>query len=120
MKLIRWFLSLVILTLDALFSPKSIIRSPEKQAQVDEATRTLALYQFEGCPFCVKVRRQIKRLGLQIEFRDAQNNHKFRQELITEGGELQVPCLRIEQDGSVRWLYESSDINAYLTQRFLS
>ncbi len=118
LKFIRWFLGIVIVTLDALFTPRSVTRPPEKQAELDAATRSLSLYQFEACPFCVKVRRQIKRLGLKIELRDAQQDPQWREELIRDGGELQVPCLRIEESGSVRWLYESSDINAYLVQRF--
>ena len=118
LKVIRFILSKIILALDALFSPKSLVRTPTKQAEVDAATRQLSLYQFVGCPFCVKVRRQIKRLGLKMEFRDAQTDPHWRQELITQGGELQVPCLRIEENGSVQWMYESSEINAYLAKRF--
>ena len=118
LKFIRWFLGLIILTLDRLFSPTAMVRDSKKQSEVDAATKSLALYQFEGCPFCVKVRRQIKRLGLNIELRDAQNDPKWRQELIAGGGELQVPCLRIEENGTVRWMYESDEINAYLAQRF--
>ncbi|MDF3852182.1 hypothetical protein [Achromobacter denitrificans] len=29
-----------------------------------------------------------------------------------------MPCLRIEEAGGTRWMYESSDIIAYLEQRF--
>jgi glutathione S-transferase len=36
-------------------------------------------------------------------------------DLIAGGGKDQVPCLRIENDdGDVRWLYESIDIVRYL------
>jgi glutaredoxin len=118
LKFIRWLLSLIILTLDGLFSPTAMVRASEHQSEVDAATKSLALYQFERCPFCVKVRRQVRRLGLNIELRDAQNDPRWRQELIAGGGELQVPCLRIEENGAVRWMYESDDINAYLAQRF--
>jgi glutathione S-transferase len=35
------------------------------------------------------------------------------------GGRVKVPCLRIEhEDGRIEWMYESSDINAYLRHRF--
>ncbi len=30
-----------------------------------------------------------------------------------------LPCLRIEQDNDIRWLYESSDIIAYLKTLWL-
>lgn len=119
MKLIRAILSALILTWDRLFVPKGPNRSAEEQRTVDEQTSKLKLYQFEGCPFCVKVRRQIKRLGLNIEFREVLDSAAFEQELIRGGGQRQVPCLRIEKDdGSVQWLYESSDINSYLAERF--
>ena len=75
----------------------------------------LVLYQFNGCPFCVKVRRELKRLGLRIELKDADKVPAFKAELLKGGGELQVPCLRIpEGDGKFRWMYESSAIVEYL------
>jgi glutathione S-transferase len=62
------------------------------------------------------VRRSIKREGLKIETRDAKNDEQYRQELLEQGGKVKVPCLRIEQDGQVKWLYESNDIIAYLNK----
>ena len=120
MAAIRWILGKVILFLNFLFTPKLLVhRSPEAQAQVDQSTASLALYQFEACPFCVKVRRAIRRLGLNIELRDAQNNATYADELVKGGGQRQVPCLRIADSGSpVRWMYESSDIIEYLTSRY--
>jgi glutaredoxin len=121
MKLIRKILSLIILTLDRLFQPKGPNRAPNAQHAIDVQTAQLKLYQFEGCPFCVKVRREIKRLGLNIEYRDILKNPAWEQEMIQGGGQRQVPCLRIEKnDGSIQWLYESSDINRYLNERFLN
>ncbi|QEQ95549.1 glutathione S-transferase N-terminal domain-containing protein [Neptunomonas concharum] len=121
MAFIRWFLGKIILTLNFLTPPKGIKRSPEAQAQVDKQTRLLALYQFHACPFCVKVRRAMKRFSLDIELRDAKNNDTFRQELLENGGRVKVPCLRItNDDGSVSWMYESNDIIRYLEQRFVS
>ncbi|MCA7113286.1 hypothetical protein LGL75_14005 [Staphylococcus aureus] len=29
-----------------------------------------------------------------------------------------MPCLRIEENGQTRWMYESSDIVAYLEKTF--
>ncbi|MEN9723688.1 MAG: hypothetical protein RJB38_1674 [Pseudomonadota bacterium] len=118
LKWIRGFLGFLIQCLDRLFPPKALTRSPNHQAQVDQQTASLALYQFPGCPFCVKVRRQIQRLGLKIELRNAQEPGKNREDLISQGGQLQTPCLRIEENDTVRWMYESSDINQYLAQRF--
>jgi glutathione S-transferase len=86
------------------------------QAQLDQQTSQFKLYQFKAWPFCVKVRRAIKREGLKIETRDAKNNQQFRQELLEQGGKIKVPCLRIEKNGQVEWLYESNDIIAYLNK----
>ncbi|MGB5563688.1 MAG: glutaredoxin [Sedimenticolaceae bacterium] len=117
--LIRWPLGQLILLADFLTSPRSPRRDPAEQAQIDIATRGLALYQFRACPFCVKTRRAIKRLGLNIELRDARNDPEWRQQLLAEGGRLQVPCLYIPGDaGEARWLYESNEIIAYLEERF--
>lgn len=121
MTVIRWILGRLILLIDALTPPKGVVRSPEEQAAIDQETKKLTLYQFKACPFCVKVRRAMKRYSLTIETRDAKLNEQFRQELLTQGGEIKVPCLRIEDgQGEVQWLYESSQIIEYLEQRFMS
>lgn len=119
MSVIRWILGKIILLIEALFSRKGVQRPPEKQAKVDQQTGRLALYQFKACPFCVKVRFAIKRLGLNIVTRDAQNNPQYKKELVEQGGEYMVPCLRIEkEDGTKQWMYESADIIRYLTEQF--
>ena len=119
MTVIRWVLGQIILLLDFLTSPKSVVRTPAAQQAVDEATASMSMYQFKTCPFCVKVRRQLKRHALNIELRDAKGNPELKAELVREGGRHKVPCLRIEKsDNSVQWLYESSDIIAYLKQQF--
>jgi len=99
--------------------PRGIQRDPAEQARVDEQTRHLALYHFPACPFCIKARRAMQRLSLDIELRNAQPAGEHREALQNEGGRLQVPCLRIEEpDGAVRWLYESDAIIQYLRSRF--
>lgn len=102
---------------DFVTRPKSMERCSDDQASVDTQTESLSLYQFYACPFCVMVRREISRLGLNIDVRDAQSG-PYREELAQEGGQIQAPCLRIENDGEVQWMYESSDIIAYLKGRF--
>ena len=120
MRLIRWPIGQLILLLDYLTSPSPPQRDPAEQARLDEQTSKLALYQFVTCPFCVKTRRALRRFGLNIELRDAQNDPRWRQQLLDDGGRLQVPCLYIPGiDGDDRWLYESNDIIAYLEGRFL-
>ena len=118
-KPVRWVLSQIIIFIDWLTRPKPMQRSVEAQAEVDQKTKNMALYHFQMCPFCVKTRRQIHRLALNIENRDARNDPQWNQELINDGGKYQVPCLKITAaDGSVQWMYESTDINQYLEKQF--
>lgn len=120
-KPVRWLLGQIIIFFDWVTRPRPVQRSPEAQAEIDLATQKMALYQFQMCPFCVKTRRAIHRLGLKIETRDARNDPRWNQELIEQGGKYQVPCLKIsDENGSVEWLYESTDINQYLDDRFAS
>ncbi|MBE9568314.1 MAG: glutathione S-transferase N-terminal domain-containing protein [Proteobacteria bacterium] len=118
-KPVRWVLGQIIILIDWLTRPKPMQRPADAQAEVDKQTQNMALYHFQMCPFCVKTRRQIRRLGLNIENRDARYDPKWNQELIDEGGKYQVPCLKItKDDGSVQWMYESSEINQYLEETF--
>ena len=118
---LRLILTPFMLLSEKLSTPESVSRSADEQARANEASKDLALYQFKACPFCIKVRKEIARLGLNIETRDAQHNPEHRSELEAGGGQVKVPCLKIQQeDGSVRWLYESDDIKAWLQERFES
>ncbi len=118
---IRPILGKSLILIDQLTTPKSLERAPQEQAKVDLASKSLALYQFVGCPFCIKVRRAMKRLNLNIELRNADENAEYKNELVQQGGIYQTPCLRITKtDGTVQWLYESADIIAYLEDDFLS
>ena len=118
-KPVRWLLGQIIIFIDWLTRPKPMQRSVEAQKEVDEQTKNMALYQFQQCPFCVKTRRQIHRLALNIENRDARKDPQWNQELINDGGKYQVPCLKITAaDGSVQWMYESTEINQYLDEKF--
>jgi len=118
-KPVRWVLGQIIILIDWITRPTPVQRSAETQTEVDEQTNNMALYHFQMCPFCVKTRRQIRRLALNIENRDARNDPQWNEELIKEGGKYQVPCLKITaDDGSVEWMYESTEINQYLDERF--
>jgi len=65
-----------VLIWEAVTTPKGIVRAPSEQQRIDEQTRGMALYQFKTCPFCIKVRREIRRLSLNIELRDARHDEK--------------------------------------------
>jgi len=118
-KPVRWVLGQIIIFINWVTLPEPVQRESAEQAEIDQQTQQMALYHFQQCPFCVKTRRQIYRLALNIETRDARNDPKWNQELIAEGGKYQVPCLKITaEDGSIEWLYESTDINDYLEKQF--
>ncbi len=79
----------------------------------------LALYQTEGCPYCVRVRRFLEQAGKSIEVRDLFADSDHPRELIAATGRRTVPCLRIEKSsGEFEWLHESADIIDYLAARF--
>ena len=116
-KFLRNLCGLPIVFVSWLTKPKAIQRDPEEQAKINASLEGLSLYQFFACPFCVKTRRAIQRLNINIELKDINQNQQYRQELIQGGGKTQVPCLRIEEGGQSRWLYESNDIIDFLSQR---
>ena len=118
-RLLRWPLGQIVIFLDWISGPKPPERSDEEQQLLDAQTASLKLYQFQQCPFCVRTRRSIRGLGLNIETRDARNDPRRHAELIEQGGRYQVPCLRIDKgEGNIEWLYESKNIIRYLDQRF--
>lgn len=119
MVVIRWILARIILLVDFIFHPRGVKRAPDEQAKLDQQTAKFSLYQYAACPFCVKVRWAMQRNSLNIETKDAKRNPQYAQELASGGGQLKVPCLKIEQDdGTSKWLYESSDIISFLSDKF--
>jgi glutaredoxin len=114
-KLVHAILGPILLTADWLTTPRGIKRALSEQQRVDAQTKNLVMYQFFTCPFCIKTRRAIKRLSLNIETRDALKHAPSRQQLLEGGGKIKVPCLRItDADNRVEWLYESNEIIKYL------
>ena len=118
-KTLRAVLGPLMLLGNWLTRPKGIVRPAAWQAAVDARTRNLTLYHFPTCPFCLKTRRTMRRLSLDIELRDARQDEAHRAALIAGGGKPQVPCLLItDADGKQAWLYESDAINGYLHREF--
>jgi glutaredoxin len=79
------------------------------------ATDTLALYHFDGCPFCSRVRRVIDRLDLDVEPRNVHADRTHMDDLVKARGRATVPVLRITTaSGEDRWMPESADIVRYL------
>ncbi len=84
MFIVRWILGRIILLLNFVFAPKKRQRPQDQQAIVDQQTQSLALYQYAACPFCVKVRRDMRRQNLTINLVDAKQDDNQRV-LVSQG-----------------------------------
>lgn len=118
-KAVRLLLGPVMRIWEIASRPKGVVRAPAQQAEIDAQCSKLVLYQFQTCPFCIKVRKEMHRLSLNIERRDAQKEGEHRAALVRGLGQPKVPCLKItDSTGNSQWLVESGAINAYLRGRF--
>lgn len=72
----------------------------------------LVLYYRPTCPFCVRVLKRMKDLGIEgaITLKNISDDEEAETTLISVGGKRQVPCLLIDGEP----LYESGDIVAWL------
>ena len=96
-----------------------VTRDSASQQAVDEQTADLALYHYDTCMFCARVRRAIAALKLDIELRDIMADNEHYRTLAYGGGRTTVPCLLIgKSTDSPTWMYESADIIEYLADRF--
>jgi len=77
----------------------------------------LVLYEFEGCPFCRKVREALTMLDLDAEIRPCpKGGQRFREEVKAKGGKAQFPYLVDPNTGAS--MYESDDIITYLYKQY--
>ncbi len=116
---LRTVLGPFMLLKERLTQPTGMRREAAAQAAVDLQCQSMVLYQFSTCPFCIKVRQEMRRLSLPIEQRDAQHNDVHRNALLQGSGATKVPCLKItDSNGQTRWLQDSAAIVAHLRERF--
>ena len=73
-----------------------------------------ALYYHDYCPFCQRVLMTLTSFRVKVEKRNVMENPEFRKQQQAATGRTTVPCLLIENGDSQEWMYESSDIIAYL------
>lgn len=118
LSIVRKVLGWIVMGFYWITRPSPVERSDEEQKKIEDELEDMALYQFKGCPFCVKVRRTVHKLNLPLEYRDAQNDQYHRTELKSGGGKIQVPCLRIDNGSETEWMYESDDIIEFLENKF--
>ena len=74
----------------------------------------LELYQFEGCPFCGKVRQKMTELGLDFIARQVDPNNRTRVEEVS--GQEDVPVLVDSNTNTT--MPESDDIVKYLEEHY--
>jgi|SRR5215470_9609270 len=92
------------------------ISSPIGAARGREPQRLLELYDFEGCPYCRKVREVLSELDLDYLAHPVAHGSPRRKELLQLGGKVQAPYL-IDPNTGTR-LYESDDIIEYLKETY--
>ena len=79
--------------------------------------RLLELYEFEGCPYCRKVREALSILDLPALIRPCpKGGTRFREEVRRRGGKAQFPYLVDPNAG--KEMYESDAIVAHLFERY--
>jgi glutaredoxin len=120
-KTLRVILGPFMLLGEFVTRPKAMVRPAASQAEVEQQCSSIVLYQYKTCPFCIKVRQEMRRLALDVQQLDAQQPGTNRDELVRGGGKAKVPCLKItDSAGKTQWLYESGEIIKYLRSRFAS
>lgn len=79
--------------------------------------KPLALYEFEACPHCRKVREALSMLDLDaLIYPCPKNGERFRPEVLERGGKTQFPYLA--DPNTAREMYESNDIVSYLFETY--
>lgn len=85
--------------------------------QPNQPSKPLKLYEFEGSPFCRRVREVITMLNLDVEIYPCpKGGQKYRQIVKEKGGKKQFPFLIDENTGDQ--LYESQEIIHHLFKHY--
>ncbi len=114
-KTLRFVIGPLMLLWEFATRPRALVRAPAVQKKLDQQCRHLVLYQYRTCPFCIRVRQEIRRLSLNMERRNVPKEGSNREDLVRGGGQAKVPCLKISDPaGHSQWLYDSAAIIAYL------
>jgi len=75
------------------------------------------LFKTDLCGFCYRVRDFAEEKGISLTLRDTMTDMEAFRELLQGGGRSTVPCLKIQREKEVIWMYESLDIIDYLSEQ---
>ncbi|XP_062112759.1 uncharacterized protein LOC133823922 [Humulus lupulus] len=79
--------------------------------------KPIEIYEFEGCPFCRKVREIVAVLDIDVLFYPCpRNGPNFRPKVVQMGGKQQFPYM-VDPNTGVS-MYESDDIIKYLVGKY--
>ncbi|KAB2046420.1 hypothetical protein ES319_D01G233300v1 [Gossypium barbadense] len=79
--------------------------------------KPIEIYEFEGCPFCRKVREIVAVLDIDVLFYPCpKNGPNFRPKVAQMGGKQQFPYMVDPNTGVA--MYESDDIIKYLVEKY--
>jgi glutathione S-transferase len=94
-----------------------MVKETSAVASFPRPAQPLELYEFQGCPFCKRVRECLVTLDLDAVYypcpRDGPN---WRPKAVAQGGKKMFPWFRDPNTGVS--LYESADIVAYLAKTY--
>jgi len=81
---------------------------------MSQPEKMLEVYQFEGCPFCGKVRQKLTELGIDFIARQVDQNDRSRVEEVS--GQTNVPVLKDPNTDTI--MPESDEIVDYLEEHY--
>jgi len=89
-----------------------------KVSEYPRPAQPLELYEFEGCPFCKKVREAVNVLDINVVYYPCPSNGPtYREKVKAEGGKSQFPYI-VDPNNENKALYESDDIIEYLYETY--
>lgn len=118
MSFVRYFKGKTLSWAYQLVPARPLVCSRERRDAMERESRRMQLYFSHVCPSSLAAQRYCQRLGLRVVEKNVARVLSYRNELLNEGGQSRVPCLRIEEDGEIKWLYSCDSIRSYLEQRF--
>lgn len=104
-------------TIAEIGSDKQLVETCAIDAPPQESRGPLVLYEFEGCPFCRKVREAVSMLSLEVEFRPCPQDSSFRREIKEQYGQKSTFPFMMDPNTGVE-MFESDDIIQYLFRTY--